>query len=99
VSGVVTTENLVISPATILSAGVKASTGAALIEKDKVTYITSNATDIQDLIDNIGSVIDQIVTSLTALDAATIPPGTAAIPIALINTLKATLMAQKELLK
>ncbi len=77
----------------------KPSTGLALIEHDKVNYITSNATDIKDLITNIGTLVDQIVVALSGIDALTTSPGTNAASIALVSTLKATLVAQKELLK
>lgn len=99
VGKVVTTEGHVISPATILSEGVKSSTGVALIEKDKVVYVASNATDIKDLITNIGDVITKITTALTGIDAVTTAPGSNAALITLITTAKTTLLAQKDLLK
>ncbi len=98
-AGIVTIESHVITPATILSQGVKPSAGVALIDRDKVTYVTSNATDIKDLITNIGAVVDQIVLSLQALDLVTVSPGSAAALITLVSTLKATLVLQKDMLK
>lgn len=85
--------------ATVLSQGVKASTGAALVEEDVVTYITSNATDIKDLITNLGDVVDKIITIVTGLDGGAPTPGTQAANIALLSTLKATMIAQKDMLK
>lgn len=85
--------------ASVLSEGVKASTGVALMQGDEVSYITSNATDIKDLITNVKAVVDQIQLVLTALDAVSTSPGSAAAAIALITALKTTLNLQKENLK
>lgn len=84
-AGIVTIESHVITPATILSEGVKSSSGIAIIDEEKVSYVTSNSSDIKDLIESLCSI-------LTAIDAVTVAPGgsTAAI---------AQLLASKENLK
>ncbi len=99
VAGIVTVDSLPIPSANILSQGVKASTGKLLMDEEKADYFTSNATDIADLISNIGTVVDQIVLALTALDAVTVSPGSATAAITLVTTLKATLVAQGAMLK
>ena len=98
-ANVVTIESHVIAPSGILSEGVKASEGLALIEKDSVTYITSNASDIKDLITNIGDVLTKITTALTGIDAVTTTPGSNAALITLITTAKTALVLQKDNLK
>ncbi len=84
-AGIVTIEGHVITPATVISQGVKSSSGVALIEQDVVSYLTSNASDIKDLIQSVCSI-------LSALDAVTNSPGGSAANIA-------TLLASKENLK
>jgi len=98
-SGSVTTEGYVISPATILSQGVKASTGIALIEQDQMTYVTSNASDIKDLITNLESIISDVVSALTGIDAVTTAPGSNAALISAITAAKAAITTQKDNLK
>lgn len=88
-----------IAPYTILSAGVKASEGVAVLEENQVFYICSNAEDIKDLITNLGNVIDAIQNVLTGLDAVSVSPGSTAALIALVGTAKTTLALQKDNLK
>lgn len=97
-ASVVTVENKPVQ-ATILSNGKAQSTGVVLLEQDKSTYLTSNASDIHDLIVNIGSLVDQIKLCLNGLDGVTASPGSNAAAIAVVDTLKAQLLAQKDLLK
>jgi hypothetical protein len=99
VGNILTVEGKPIIPKTILSEGVKASTGVGLLQGDKMYYLTSNATDIKDLITNIGTLVDQIVLALQALDLVTVSPGSAAAAITLVSTLKTTLVLQKDMLK
>ncbi len=98
-AGIVTVENHVITPATIISNGVKASDGLGLLQGDKLYYITSNASDISDLIDNVKAIVDQIKIVLLALDAVTVSPGATTSLTAVITTLEAALTAQKANLK
>lgn len=99
VTNVVTVEGLSISPVSILSQGTKSSSGIASVDQDNVTYITSNASDIVDLITNIGTLIDKIVTVLSGLDAVSTNPGSNAATIALLVTYKTVLLAQGSNLK
>ena len=85
--------------ATILSQGKKASTGVALVERDSITYFASNAEDIKDLISSLETIIAQVVTIATALDAVTVSPGTAAAAITALTTLKTQLGLTKDNLK
>ncbi len=99
--------------ATILSEGKKASTGIVALQGSTATYITSNASDVKLLIENINTlvgkiadVVDQVVLALSALDGVTTTPGSAAAAIALVATkellvvtAKTTLNAQKDVLK
>jgi len=67
-------------PATILSQGKKASTGAALLQHDQLTYVTSNATDIKDLITQLSTLIDKIETTFTDIASGMTGPTTAPPP-------------------
>lgn len=64
-ASVVKIEGKVIAGATILSEGVAASTGVAVIEDEKVSYVTSNASDIKEA---LNKVIDALTETKTALD-------------------------------
>ncbi len=98
-AGFVSVEGLVITPATILSAGVKASVGAALIEKETVTYMTSNATDIQDIITKLDDILTKLTMTLTLMDAALLTPGAGTTGIAQITLAQAELLLIKDNLK
>lgn len=96
--GVVTVEGRSIG-ATVLSEGVLQSEGIAILEKDESFYLTSSASDVKTLIQNIGSTLDQVITVLTTLDGVSTSPGSAAAAITALTTLKNTLVAQKDNLK
>lgn len=99
-AGIVTADNLPVAGSIILSEGVKPSTGVLLLEEDKATYVTSSASDIKDLITNLETIIDQLVITLTAIDAVTTAPGSNAASIATLTALKTSLLTvQKGLLK
>lgn len=98
VAGVVTVEALPID-ATILSQGFAESTGVVVLEEEKATYITSNSEDIEEIITQIGGLIDKIILIATSLDAVTVSPGTAAANIAALGVLKTTFMLKKDNLK
>lgn len=85
--------------AQILSQGNKASEGAALIQGEKVYYITSNASDIKDILVQLDAIIGQIVTITTALDAVTVSPGSAAASITALTNLQTQLALLQEGLK
>ncbi len=91
-SSVVTVEGKGVT-SIILSAGKKSSTGVVLLEEGVSTYVTSNATDIHDLIattneliQKLQDVFTQTIVALSALDAVTTSPGSASAAIALVTT-------------
>lgn len=96
--GVVKVEDLPVDAA-VISEGAGESRGVVLLEGDKATYLTSNASDIKDLIDAIGALVDKIVTVATGLDAVTLSPGGQTANILLITVAKTQLLAMKETLK
>jgi hypothetical protein len=83
----------------ILSQGNKSSTGVVLLDGSEVKYITSNASDIKDLITSLVSIIEQIVTIATGLDTASNSPGGQTSNISQLTTLKTQLNATKDTLK
>lgn len=95
----VTADDVVVPEADILSQGKKASAGLLVIDRDKKTYLTSNAEDIADLIESLVEIINQIATIATGLDGATNSPGAQASAIAQLQTLKTELDQTKEQLK
>lgn len=98
-AGVVTADGVPVVGAIVLSEGKKASSGVAVMDGDKVWYLTSSATDIKDLITSMVEITNQIATIATALDAVTVSPGSAAAAIAQLQVLKTQLELTKETLK
>jgi hypothetical protein len=85
----VTVEGKVI-PATILTAGKKASTGIVIIEQDGVTYICMNTTDIQDILAKLKTAINKIADTMTDIGTGmtgitTAPPPTLAASVTTIK--------------
>ena len=97
--GVVTAEGVTVPSATVLSLGKQASTGALLMEGDKAFYITSSATDIKTLIQNMVAILNSVITIATGLDAVSTSPGSQAANIVALTVLKTQLDATKDLLK
>lgn len=95
----VTVSGIEVDIAQILSEGKKASTGIVILNRDKAFYLTSNATDIKDLIIKLVDIVNQIATVASGLDGATNSPGAQASAIAQIQTLKGELDAMKGTLK
>lgn len=90
--------------ATVLSQGVAPSSGLALIEEDNVTYITSNASDIHDVIAQVTNLIQLVSDTLTAIGSGmtgptTAPPATLPTSIVNLATIKSTLSVMKDNLK
>lgn len=83
----------------ILSQGSKPSTGKVLIDEDEVTYITSNASDISDLIVRLVAIVAKVGVILSAIDGATNSPGANAATILELTALKTQLNTTKDLLK
>lgn len=97
VAGIVTADGKPVATAEVLSAGVAASQGLLLLQGELAKYVTSNATDIKDVLTSINSIVTKITTVLTALDSALSSANTAT--IALIVAENAQLLVKKELLK
>lgn len=90
--------------ATILSKGLGSSSGIAVLDKDSVTYVTSNATDLETTIDNLNQSLTKLITIVTAIGAGmtgptTTPPPTLAADLAEITAIVATLTTLKGQLK
>jgi N-methylhydantoinase B/oxoprolinase/acetone carboxylase alpha subunit len=98
-SGKVSIEGHLVNNAVILSEGKKTSTGVALLDHDKVTYVTSNATDIKALITAVESMMTSVIAILTAHDSVTVSPGASAAAIASLSTLKTQFGLTKDQLK
>ena len=97
--GKVTAESTQVVGAIVLSEGKKASSGVAVMDGDKVWYLTSSATDIKDLITAMTDITHQIAAIATALDGVTLVPGTATAAIAQLQAAAVELQQSGELLK
>lgn len=103
-SGKAVTYNGALIDAEILSEGVGASEGLLLLEKDKATYITSNATDLKTTLEKVADALTKIGETLTAIGAGmtgptTAPPGTLAADIVELNLIVTELTTLKGNLK
>lgn len=98
-AGLVTADGIQVVGAIVLSEGKKASSGVAVMDAEKVWYLTSNATDIKDLISKMVEIINQLATIASGLDAVTNSPGGQTANITQLQTLKTQLDATKEQLK
>ncbi len=84
---------------TILGEGIGPSTGFLIIEGDDAFYVPKTSPDLKATIESIGTILDKIVAIATALNAVTVPPGSATSLIAQLVALNVTLAASKEVLK
>ncbi len=96
---IVTADGVPVVGANILSQGVGASSGILGIDEDRSVYITSNATDIAAAIQNVNSLLTNVIAILTAHDAVTLAPGASAAEIAALTAANVTFLATKEALK
>lgn len=102
-SGAVKIQGKVVT-ATILSQGTKSSDGLAILEADKVTYVTSNASDIKDLISQLTSLIQLVSDTFSSIGTGmtgvtTAPPPTLPAAITQLAAMKSTLDTMKDNLK
>lgn len=65
-SSKITADGIEVVGAVILSEGKKASAGVAVMDGDKVWYLTSNAADLKDAIDLAAQALTQAAAGLTA---------------------------------
>lgn len=96
-SGIVSAEGVQVPAAQVLSKGSKASSGILLLQGVKVYYLTSNATDIEELITKLVSIIDVASTIFSAHDGAL--GNSQAAALAQLESLKTELNQSKETLK
>lgn len=103
VGGVVTADGVPVTSAKILSEGVAVSEGVLLMEEDKSTYMTSNASDLKMALEQIGSALTSIAAALTLIDAKPLgtlsPSPVANASISQITAAQAQVIALKEVLK
>ncbi len=90
--------------ATILTDGKKASTGVVLLEEGKATYVTSNTSDIKDILTKLKTAIDKLADTLTDIGTGmtgvtTAPPPTLAASVTLIKSYATDLDTIKGALK
>jgi hypothetical protein len=98
-AGIVLAESFPVATATILSAGLAPSTGVVVMDEGNATYITSNASDIKDILQQLDSILTQIIAALIAIDGVTLSPGTSTAFTTQLTILKTTLALKQELLK
>jgi hypothetical protein len=101
-ANIVKVDGLPVTPCTILSEGVSASTGVLLLDKEKAVYIPkitpdlkTAITELSALIDNLSSTMTSIMGCFTALDALPTISGACASFTAAILALQTTLLALK----
>lgn len=103
-SGKVTADGVEIVGAIILSEGKQASAGVAVIDGEKVWYLTSSATDIKTTIEKLAGLITKLGTMFTAVGSGmtgptTSPPPTLATDVAELNQMVVELNQLKGALK
>jgi hypothetical protein len=103
-SGKVTADGVEVVGAIVLSEGKQASSGVAVLDGDKVWYLTSSATDIKTTIEKLSDSLTKIGNMLTAIGAGmtgptTAPPPTLAADVTALNAVVTELNALKDGLK
>ena len=101
---IVTVDGEPVPTAVIQSQGIKSSTGLLFMDGEKHTYVTSNASDISDLISDISDLIQLISDTFTAIGTGmtgptTAPPATLPASITQLALIKTALNLMKENLK
>lgn len=85
-AGIVAIEGLYPVAADVLSEGVGPSDGLAFIKDGQVYYITSNATDLKTTIEKLVSIVTELSTALSLIDAKpTGGAGSSSTPVAAAN--------------
>jgi hypothetical protein len=90
-AGVVTSSGVPVAGAQILSEGVGPSTGILLLDEDKFYYIPKTSPDLKTTIEKLISILTELTTSLTLIDAK--PTGgvaSAVTPVAALNIVNLT---------
>lgn len=89
--GVVKIDGKPIDDALLSGLGEAPSSGVALIDGDKVVYITLGSEDLKNVISKLVHIVDKLVTISTGIDAASNSPGGQTANIAQLTTLKTEL--------
>ena len=77
VDSMVMADGVVVAEAEILSEGVGASEGVIILDEDRVTYLTSNAADIKQLIEMASSILNDASDLMASIvDDTIFIPGT-----------------------
>jgi hypothetical protein len=102
--GKVTADGVEVVGAIILSEGKQASSGMAVMDGDKVWYLTSSATDIKTTIEKMADAITKIANLFTSIGSGmtgptTAPPPTLVTDVLALNTLVTELNTLKAALK
>lgn len=103
-SGKVTAEGVEVVGAIILSEGKQASEGVAVLDGDKVWYITSSSSDIKTTIEKLADAITKTANLFTSIGSGmtgptTAPPPTLVTDVLALNMIVTDLNQLKEALK
>jgi len=103
-AGVVTADGTTVIGAIVLSEGHQASEGLAVMDGDKVWYLTSSATDVKTTIEKMADAITKIANLFTSVGGGmtgptTAPPPTLVTDVLALNTLVTELNTLKAALK
>jgi len=100
---VVTSNGVEVPMAEILSKGLGASSGALLIEGKKAWYITSSASDLEEIIDKVVDALEKVSSALETLNTTNVTDGApiaaAASDIVQVDSAIEELESFKEMLK
>ncbi len=91
-----------VEPVVILSQGKRSSEGILAIDAEKATYVTSNAEELAEALDEIAGALGLIATALTGIGAgmpSSTPPPTLGSTVSAINAVKDALNTLKVNLK
>jgi len=79
-AGIVRSGGVIVPGATILSKGTGSSSGAVILEGETATYMTSNATDLEQTLTKVNELIGKLVEALNAISGSMAGPATAPPP-------------------
>jgi hypothetical protein len=99
VANIVTADSVPVPVATVLSQGISPSSGVLVMDEGRAYYIPNNSSDLKDVLVSIDAILQQLLLTLTGLDAVTVSPGSNAALITALGLLKAQLALKQELLK
>lgn len=103
-TGRVTADGIIVVGAVVLSEGKQASEGVAVMDGEKVWYLTSSAADVKATIVKVVDAIQKTANLFTSIGTGmtgptTAPPGTLATDVAALNLVATDLNTLKEALK